>query len=235
MDNKTLLMWLEAPLQSWGHDSKFGRRGTLEFPTKSGVIGVICCAMGLSDPDPEILTELVGCGMKVDAYARKNRFSDEAENQTVLTDFHMVGSGFDTKDPWQDLMVPKTSEGKRPASGGPRMTFRHYIQDMAFAVTLEVPEELLVRVKAALADPVWDIYLGRKSCAPTEFILQGVFDDEQQAREKALSLALEKSRMKTFSVEEGAKNGEVLMLTDVPVRLGPIKAYRDRKVTILRE
>ncbi len=39
---------LEGPLQAWGDNSKFVIRRTMEAPTKSGVIGLICCAMGLS-------------------------------------------------------------------------------------------------------------------------------------------------------------------------------------------
>ena len=41
-----LLLWLEAPLQSWGVDSRFGRRDTLPFPSRSGVLGLVCCATG---------------------------------------------------------------------------------------------------------------------------------------------------------------------------------------------
>ena len=46
MSNSYILLWLEAPLQSWGFDSKFGRRDTLTFPTKSGVLGLVCSALG---------------------------------------------------------------------------------------------------------------------------------------------------------------------------------------------
>lgn len=49
MNEKFLLLWLEAPLQSWGHDSKFGQRYSLDFPTKSGVLGIFCSARGLAD------------------------------------------------------------------------------------------------------------------------------------------------------------------------------------------
>jgi len=41
MSTRYLLLWLQAPLQSWGYDSKFGRRDTLNFPTKSGVLGLL--------------------------------------------------------------------------------------------------------------------------------------------------------------------------------------------------
>ncbi|WP_019536645.1 type I-E CRISPR-associated protein Cas5/CasD [Paenibacillus ginsengihumi] len=42
----TLLLRLAAPLQSWGSDAKFERRGTERVPTKSGVIGMIAAALG---------------------------------------------------------------------------------------------------------------------------------------------------------------------------------------------
>ena len=46
-----LLLWLEGPLQAWGYDSKFGRRDTLPFPTKSGLLGLLCCARGAGGPE----------------------------------------------------------------------------------------------------------------------------------------------------------------------------------------
>lgn len=43
----TLLLRLAAPLQSWGIDSKFDIRRTGREPSKSGVIGLICAALGI--------------------------------------------------------------------------------------------------------------------------------------------------------------------------------------------
>jgi CRISPR system Cascade subunit CasD len=45
--NKTLALYLDGPLQSWGFESRFQRRGTGLFPTKSGVIGLLAAAMGI--------------------------------------------------------------------------------------------------------------------------------------------------------------------------------------------
>ncbi|HAT2417083.1 type I-E CRISPR-associated protein Cas5/CasD [Aeromonas hydrophila] len=50
MNQPYLLLWLEGPLQSWGHDSRFGRRETLNFPTKSWVLGMVCPALGIGGP-----------------------------------------------------------------------------------------------------------------------------------------------------------------------------------------
>ena len=55
MDTRWMLLWFEAPLQSWGADSKFSRRDTLEYPTKSGVLGLVLCAMGASGEQKDLL------------------------------------------------------------------------------------------------------------------------------------------------------------------------------------
>lgn len=55
----TLLLRLAAPLQSWGTDSKFEKRRTEYFPTKSGILGMAAAAMGRSrDADIEDLARL---------------------------------------------------------------------------------------------------------------------------------------------------------------------------------
>jgi CRISPR system Cascade subunit CasD len=42
----TLLLRLAAPIQSWGTDAKFDRRGTERIPSKSAVIGLVAAALG---------------------------------------------------------------------------------------------------------------------------------------------------------------------------------------------
>jgi CRISPR system Cascade subunit CasD len=62
----TLLLKLSAPLQSWGADSKFDRRDTRRVPTKSGVIGLLACALGWGrEHDLEQLCKLK-FGVRVD-------------------------------------------------------------------------------------------------------------------------------------------------------------------------
>jgi len=56
----TLLLRLAGPMQSWGYESKFEIRRTGAFPTKSGVIGMLAAALGMSREEP--LDEL--CGLK---------------------------------------------------------------------------------------------------------------------------------------------------------------------------
>lgn len=232
MHNPYLLLWLEAPLQSWGHDSKFGRRDSLDFPTKSGVLGLLCSARGVGGPEQEWLAPWAELDMQVLAYVPMDREGQAGLRQPLLRDFHMVGSGYDDQDPWQNLLIPKTSDGKKAVGGGTKMTYRYYLQDMAYAVALEVPLPQAEELAAALTNPVWDLYLGRKNCVPTEFIYQGLHDSAEQALQVGQSLANQKQRAFTFQVLQGEHPGEVLVLNDVPLQFGDHKKYRDRRVTV---
>ena len=56
MMGKTLLILrLEGVLQSWGDHSKWDMRDSGDFPSKSGVVGLLACALGLERDDPEIV------------------------------------------------------------------------------------------------------------------------------------------------------------------------------------
>lgn len=235
MSSSYLLLWLEAPLQSWGYNSRFGRRDTLGFPTRSGVLGLICCALGAGGEQRDLLARLSSGEMRVEAYTRADGDGCPTLPEPPLSDFQMVGGGYDTSDPWESLMVPKTSKGKKPSGNGAKMTYRNTLQDMAFAVTLEVPESMAGSIGEALMAPIWDVYLGRKHCAPTEIIYQGVFDTPESAHCRAKEMADSKRRASSFQVIEGEHDGQVLVLNDAPTQFGEDKRYSDRFVTIIHQ
>jgi len=237
MADPWLLIWLESPLQSWGSDSRFGRRDSLDFPTRSGVLGLICCALGRGGEQREWLMRMAGYPQSVLAYVRTHSVAGgkvkTSMREPLLRDFHMVGSGYDDRDPWQTLLIPKTSEGKKAVGGGTKMTYRYYLQDMAYAVTLPLPADEAQTIAEALQNPCWDLYLGRKSCVPTDFIYRGLFASEEEAESAAHAIAREKQRAADFRVLQGEHDGEVLTLNDVPLQFGSRKQYRDRQVTII--
>jgi len=237
MNNPFLLLWLEAPLQSWGHDSKFGRRDTLNFPTKSGILGLVCSALGAGGAQAELLAEFAPLKQTVISFVRAVKTSSDAlikrEREPLLRDFHMVGSGYDDKDPWASLLIPKTSEGKKAVGGGAKMTYRYYLQDAVFAVLLEVPKTRVVSIIEALKSPTWDVYLGRKNCVPTDFIYREQFINEDAGIEAALEIAKQKNLLEDFRVLSGEHEGELLTLMDVPLQFGVHKLYRDRQVTVI--
>src|SRR5690606_24299670 len=119
--------------------------------------------------------------MQLVAYVPENRQGEALPRQPLLRDFHMVGSGYDSKDSWESLLIPKSSDGKPAVGGGTKMNYRYYLQDMAYAVAMQGPTTLVEEAAGALASPVWDIYLGRNNCVPTEFVGQGVFETAQLA------------------------------------------------------
>lgn len=234
MDNPYFLLWLEGPLQAWGHDSKFGRRDSLDFPTKSGVLGLLCCARGAGGQQSDWLTAWSDMDMQVVAYVPHDAKGQPLPRQPMLRDFQMVGSGYDDQDPWQTLLIPKKSDGGKAVGGGTKMTYRYYLQDMAYAVVLQAPAEMADDVANALQAPAWDLYLGRKNCVPSEFIYQGLFSCAQDALQVGEALAQAKQRVFALRVLQGEHDGEVLTLNDVPLQLGLQKTYRDRRVTVQR-
>lgn len=62
----TLLLRLAAPIQSWGSDSKFEHRTTQREPTKSGVIGLIAAALGMSREEPLDNLSRLHFGVRID-------------------------------------------------------------------------------------------------------------------------------------------------------------------------
>lgn len=238
MSTPYLLLWLEAPLQSWGHDSKFGRRDTLNFPTKSGVMGLLCCALGAGGKQRELLAEFALYKQTVISFVRTRKKSEDEtvkrDREPLLRDFHMIGSGYDDQDPWQSLLIPKTAEGKKAVGSGAKLTYRYYLQDAYFAVILQVSSEKVEMISKALQQPVWDVYLGRKSCVPTDFIYRDRFDSEDDAIAAAQLIATNKTLLEDFRVLDGEYiGGEVFSLNDVPVCFGEQKLYRDRRVTVI--
>ncbi|MDD5349241.1 MAG: type I-E CRISPR-associated protein Cas5/CasD [Chthoniobacteraceae bacterium] len=182
----TLAFLLDSPLQSWGSSSRFQRRGTDAFPSKSGVLGLIAAAMGIdkNQPDePERLAPLAALHFSVYALPRITGKRELPIQR--LVDYHTVGGGYDEDtDPWARLSTP------RKASGGPFgtvLTQRDYLADAVFAAVFQGPRELLQSIAAALHNPVWGVWLGRKACIPATPVAAFLADGIPEALEKLLS------------------------------------------------
>lgn len=236
MDTAVLYLRLEGPLQSWGDRSTFWSRQTSFFPTKSGVLGLLFCAMGLGGARQSELAEFALLPMA--AY----RIGPKGKNRPpVLMDFHMVGAHYDESDPWQLECIPKTSEGKKAVGGGTRLTRREFLQDERFAVLLTIPSSWKEKVREGLESPVWDIYLGRKSCAPSRPVFGGLFADEssaKQALERELAQRAddgESAPWAVLEVQQETSESDPLgeSVPDVPICFGPTKRYTTRRVKVV--
>ncbi len=219
-----LVLYLAGPLQAWGADSRFDLRETLPYPTKSGIFGMLLAASGDSGPQTELLEQMAD-QVAMTVYCFKNCGR--------LHDFHMVGNGYDEKDPWENLNIPKKSDGKKAVGGGAKLTHRYYLQDAAFCVILQMPDTLADKFSTALQRPVFDLYLGRKCCIPAAMIFQGNMQSEEDALAKVRSLAeLNELKVTMRVLELSAKEPGCLLLNDVPVEFGTHRRYRDRWVKI---
>lgn len=220
---KHLALYLRAPLQSWGASSKFGDRGTLDAPTRSGLLGLLAAACGVDKNDEardrEWLARAAKLSVAVLAFRRGDR----------MPDYHTVGARYDRDDPWQKRMIPTTPDGK---PRGTDLTHRNYLADSVFGAVLSGDDALVDEMAAGLVDPVWGIWLGRKSCIPTEPIFAGVFESEDAARNALagrLRGSLERGGGKVagddstdvaFSVLEARAGEEDETLLDIPVSFG---------------
>jgi len=139
-----LLLRLVGPMQSWGTQSRFTIRDAGFEPSKSGVVGLICAAIGR--PRTEQIDDLAALhmGVRVDHEGRMN------------SDYHTT------------LNVIKAS-GARPPLGEAVVSTRYYLADADFLVGLEGDNlHLLEKIDAALTNPCWPLYLGRKAFPPGE-------------------------------------------------------------------
>ena len=150
----TLLIRLVAPMQSWGVQSDFTHRDTGLEPSKSGVIGLLCAALGKprdethpDNRDKPTLKELANLrmGVRVDREGLLKR------------DYHTA------------LDVRKASGTKMTDTKSAEVSERYYLADAAFLVGLEGDDlELLHRLDRTLRHPQWFLFLGRKAFVPSE-------------------------------------------------------------------
>lgn len=166
----TLLLRLAGPMQSWGTQSRFSIRDTALEPSKSGVIGLLCAALGKpreEKPDDGFptLSQLASLKMGV----RVNHPG------TVKRDFQTAGGTHLKAN--KDYGVIKADAKSR----GTVVSERFYLSDADFLVGLESSDQaLLERLSNALARPYWQLCLGRKAFVPAlpVYIANGLYNSE---------------------------------------------------------
>lgn len=139
----TLLLRLSSPMQSWGTTSRFDERDSQLEPSKSGVLGLICAALGRDRAEPVDDLARLKMGVRVD-------------REGLLMRDYQTATGVMSAAGKVDLERTVISP-------------RYYLSDAAFLVGLEGGDRsLLEQIHAALRAPVWPLALGRKSFPPGE-------------------------------------------------------------------
>jgi CRISPR system Cascade subunit CasD len=125
-------------LQAWGLDARFDLRQTAAEPSKSGVLGLCCAALGRDRSEPIDDLAALAFGVRVDREGRLTR------------DYHTATSVINSSG--TDL--------------GTVVSNRWYLAQAAFLAGFEGSRPLLETIHAALQRPHWPLVLGRKSCPP---------------------------------------------------------------------
>lgn len=148
----TLLLQLTGPMQSWGVQSRFTERDTGAEPSKSGIAGLLCAAQGLNRVQADEFLGIfnragVSMGVRVD------------REGTVRYDFQTAQ---DIRKADADRVNLETKSGV-----GSSVSRRYYLADALFLVGLGSDDLcLLETLYAALSNPTWPLYLGRKAYLP---------------------------------------------------------------------
>lgn len=211
----TLLLRCVAPMQAWGSRSRFTERDTEREPTKSGIIGLLCAALGRDRAEPLDDLSSLRMGVRVD------------REGVVLRDFHTA---------------KHVRRADKPGNIAETVVSnRYYLSDAAFLVGLESEDVDLLRcLQAALANPKWAISLGRKACVPSEPVriedglLEEVSLEEALARYPRIAVDNRreaKSDLRSIIECRPGEEGEPRI--DVPLCFIPDKrSFAKRKVRI---
>ncbi len=136
----TLLLRLQGPMQAWGTQSLFSMRDTTREPTRSGVIGLLCCALGL------------GRKTQLDEFTHL-RMGVRADREAILMKDFQTSRGV------------LNAEGKKLVNV---ISNRYYLAGAVFLVGLESEDiRFLQHLQTALMSPRWLLFLGRRAFPPS--------------------------------------------------------------------
>lgn len=150
MTMSVLLLRLASLMQSWGTQSRFTHRDTAREPSKSGVVGLLCAAMGIPRDDTARIGELAALPMAV-------RVDKEG---TLQRDFQTAGGGSWPGRRYGVWLAKGGVDGRTVTSE------RYYLADADFIVGIQGDGDLLRKVHGALERPVWPLFLGRMAFPP---------------------------------------------------------------------
>lgn len=157
-----LVFQLQAPLSSWGEPAVGEFRGTATHPGQSALIGLLGAALGLDRRNEVAHTNLRdSLGFAVGLLS----------GGSLLRDYHTAQvpprpalKGRPQATRRQEMAVPKRELSTI-------LSTRDYRQNAASLVALQIragasPRFSLAELAAALREPKFTLYLGRKTCAP---------------------------------------------------------------------
>jgi CRISPR system Cascade subunit CasD len=167
----TLFLHLEGPLQAWGERARWSVRDTASEPTKSGIIGLLACALGWNDDE------------RIARLSSNIRFGVRCDRPgVIMRDYHTVVGGVLSAEG----IIKKTATTKRVETV---VSNRYYLFDASFLAVVQSNPDIIALLAAAVQEPVWPYFLGRKSCPMTRAVYGGT--GEYKTLDEALLLPIE--------------------------------------------
>ncbi|MGH7442002.1 MAG: type I-E CRISPR-associated protein Cas5/CasD, partial [bacterium] len=129
MPDLVLLLWLEGPMQSWGIRSRWDPRDSNPEPTKSGVLGLLGCALGLKRGSLELerLDRELRFGVRMDLPGTL------ATDYQTVTGYHRTAAGEFKHSGGTAKSLAKAMEHPESTIVSPR----DYLHDAVFLAGLE--------------------------------------------------------------------------------------------------
>jgi CRISPR system Cascade subunit CasD len=155
--NKYLLFRLYAPLCSWGDIAVGELRPSYTHPSKSAVVGLLAAALGIRRDEEEKLKHLsqdYGLAVLVESFGK------------LLSDYHtaQVPPGNERYATRRDELSLMPKHRLKTI-----LSSRDYRMDALYTVVMrEINQSLwdIGKIVKKLKQPVFTLYLGRKSCPP---------------------------------------------------------------------
>lgn len=155
-----LILKLHGPMQAWGEHTFEGHRPSANFPTRSGLLGLLGACLGIARTERDRLQKLadsIGLAVRVDE--RSITGSDgrvRRLRQLKITDYHTIK---DARKNYAGLDCHETIQ-----------TWREYLLDAEFTVALWNVSQAAIdlhEIAEAVRRPYFTPYLGRRSCPLT--------------------------------------------------------------------
>jgi CRISPR system Cascade subunit CasD len=152
-----LILKLHGPMQAWGEHTFEGLRPSANFPTRSGLLGLLGACLGIKRNNQERLQQLANSlSMAVRVDARRVVYKTGTRRQlrvVKVTDYHTVK---DAREEYSGLKKHETIQ-----------TWREYLYDAEFTVALWNHSNAILsldEIEKAVRQPQFTPYLGRRSC-----------------------------------------------------------------------
>lgn len=144
-----LILKMQGPMQAWGEHTFEGLRPSANFPTRSGVLGLLGACLGIRRNEPDRQQQLAD---SVGIAVRQDNVKDQ--KMLKITDYHTVRNAradyIGKEKPHETIQ-----------------TWREYLLDAHFTVAVWNHTDAVVRlddIELSVKKPFFTPYLGRRSC-----------------------------------------------------------------------